>query len=85
MRPYPHGAPNLHLADDASFLNGTKPHVANLMDVRQTPYPSGLPLWGETPLPSGRGPSALPLAGFPFREWIIGRIRGHRYIASLAP
>jgi hypothetical protein len=55
-------APNLHLADDASFLNGTKPQVANLMDVRQTPTPVVCASGGSPPAERSRpvGFAAVP-------------------------
>jgi membrane-associated phospholipid phosphatase len=44
--------------------------------------PGGLPLWGKTPLPSGRGPSVLPLAGFPFS---VSDYMSHQGVVTLQP
>ena len=78
------GAANLHLADRASFLNGTKPDVANLLDVRQTP-PLGAAPRGKTPCRAVEARRPLPLAGFPVSGSGSYVASGHRYIASLAP
>jgi len=74
----------VHLGNYTTFLNGTKPHVANLMDVRQTPCPRWFAPLGEDPLPSGRGPSALPLAGFPFSVRGIVTLRPSRLDVAIS-